>query len=283
MSYTTERYSIERLSCQSLAVVQCGIQICDPSHTYGLTIPSCFSISFVLEGKGVYYLEGTEYEISAGQGFVVIPGHTYKLTADKKEPWKYIYASFNGPDDASLVHNAGLDETNPIFDFHLDELIIKDLYAMHEASKRNEALGYDVTGYFMLIISRIIKQNIKKEKEYVYPEYYMKKAVLFIENNYNKNISVQDIAEFINIDRTYLFKLFKRNYGKSPSQWLRDYRLKKSVEMMENKELSIKEVAELCGFYDISHFYKKFTEKYNMTPQKYRNGICEKMQQEKEE
>lgn len=74
MSYTTDRYSIERLSGQSLAVVQCGIQICDPSHCSGMNIPSCYSISFVIEGKGVYYVEGKEYEVSAGQGFLIIPG-----------------------------------------------------------------------------------------------------------------------------------------------------------------------------------------------------------------
>lgn len=277
MSYTTDRYTVERLSGQSLAVVQCGIQICDPSHCCGMNIPSCYSITFVLEGKGVYYVEGKEYEVGAGQGFIIIPGVINKFTADEKEPWKYIFAAFNGPDDDTLVHNAGLDETNVVFDFPLDDAMIRDLYAMHEACKSYDALGYDVTGYFLLVMSRIIKQNTRSRATNVYPEYYLKKAVLYIENNYNKNMSISDITNFINIDRTYLFKLFKKHFNKSPSAWLLDYRLKKSVEIMENKELSINEIADLTGFYDVSHFYKAFSDKYGMSPKKFRKQMYENM------
>lgn len=283
MSYTTDRYSIERLSGQSLAVVQCGIQICDPSHCSGMNIPSCYSISFVIEGKGVYYVEGKEYEVSAGQGFLIIPGLINKYTADEKEPWKYIFASFNGPDDDTLVHNAGLDETNVVFNFPFDDAMINDLYAMHKACKSYDALGYDVTGYFLLVMSRLIKQNTREKETHAYPEYYLKKAVLYMENNYNRDISVRDVANFVNIDRTYLFKIFKKYLNKSASAWLLDYRLKKSIEIMENKELSINEIADLTGFYDVSHFYKAFSEKYGVTPKKFRQQMYEKKSEDKEE
>lgn len=134
--------------------------------------------------------------------------------------------------------------------------MINDLYAMHKACKSYDALGYDVTGYFLLVMSRLIKQNTREKETHAYPEYYLKKAVLYMENNYNRDISVRDVANFVNIDRTYLFKIFKKYLNKSASAWLLDYRLKKSIEIMENKELSINEIADLTGFYDVSHFYK---------------------------
>lgn len=273
MSYITYRYNIDKLSSQSLAVIQCGLQICNPGHSSELSIPSCYSISFVIEGKGVYYAEGKEYTVKAGQGFLIMPNIVNKYEADKKEPWRYIFASFAGPDGDALVHNAGFDETKLIFDYPMDEQMIHDLYAMHEASKNNDALGYDVAGYFLLVMSRLIKQTTHNNENGARPEYYLKKAILYIENNYNKNISVKDITRFVNIDRTYLYKLFKKHFNQSPTAWLIDYRLKKSIEMMENDELLISEIAHLAGFYDVSHYYRIFDEKYNLSPKKFREQI----------
>lgn len=270
MSYKLDSYKLDKLPGQSLAVTQCGLQACDPGHSCGPLLYSTYSAHFIVEGKGRYQVDGREYELCAGQGFMITPGVINTYTADEKEPWKYIYASFDGVDDDTLSHNAGLDESNVIFDFDLDECMLHDLYAMYEASKSYDALGYDVTAYFLLVMSRLIRANTKDRTNDIYPEHYVKKAIFYIENNYNSSISLKDITGFVGIERTYLYKLFKRYLGKSPTEWLNDYRLEKAAEMMENKTVSTNEIAFLTGFYDISHFYKAFSSKYKMSPKKFR-------------
>ncbi len=270
MSYTIDMYSLNRLPGQSLAVTQCGLQICDAGHSCGPYIYDSYSIHFIIEGKGKYLVDGREYELGAGQGFLIIPGMTNTYIADDEQPWKYIYAIFAGADDDVLVHNAGLGESNVVFDYTLDDEMSHDLWAMHKASKSYDALGYDATAYFLLIMSRLVRANVNQSNHSIYPEHYIKKAVYYIENNYNKSITINDITSFVGIDRTYLYKLFRKFLGAPPSIWITEYRLKRAVEMMENQALSINEIAYLTGFYDVSHFYRAFLKKYNTTPKKYR-------------
>ena len=271
MSYETDRYNLTKLSGQSLAVTECGIQICHPGHAAPKLLYKTYSAHFILEGKGVFIKDGVSYELHAGEGFLITPNTSCVYIADEAEPWKYVYASFRGADDDTLVHNAGLDENNIIFSFPLDEDMIRDIYAMHRAGKKNEARGYDVTGYFLLVMSRLVKAAASTVQENR-GEYYVKRAKKLMEDHYGDVIGVADIADRLRLDRTYLYRLFKRYEGISPSDYLRDVRLSAAAKMMENEELSISEAAISAGFCDISHFYKNFTAKYGISPKQWRDS-----------
>ena len=271
MSYETDRYNLTKLSGQSLAVIECGIQICHPGHAAPKLLYKTYSAHFILEGKGVFIKDGVSYELHAGEGFLITPNTSCVYIADEAEPWKYIYASFRGADDDTLVHNAGLDENNIIFSFPLDGDMIRDIYAMHRAGKKNEARGYDVTGYFLLVMSRLVKAAASTVQENR-GEYYVKRAKKIMEDHFGDVIGVADIADRLRLDRTYLYRLFKRYEGISPSDYLRDVRLSAAAKMLENEELPISVAAISAGFCDISHFYKNFTAKYGISPKQWRDG-----------
>lgn len=269
MSYDTDRYNLTKLSGQSLAVTECGIQICHPGHAAPKLLYKDYSAHFILEGKGVFIKGDKTYELGAGQGFLITPNTSCIYIADEAEPWKYIYVSFRGTDDDVLVHNAGLDENNVIFDFPLDEDMIRDLYAMHRMGKKNEARGYDVTGYFLLVMSRLVK-NAVASADGGRAEHYVKCAKRFIEDKYYDRISTADIAAHASVERSYLYRLFLKYEGMPPSEYLMRVRLNAAARMLENKRISIKEAADSAGFCSLSHFYQKFTEKYGISPKQYR-------------
>ena len=81
---------------------------------------------------------------------------------------------------------------------------------------------------------------------------------------------VADVACNVGLDRTYLYRLFVKKEGVSPSEYLSNYRMEKAEEMLKDKSLSISEVSLLVGFKDTAYFYKVFTNKYKMTPKKYK-------------
>ena len=271
MSYDTDRYNLPKLSGQSLAVVQCGIQICHPGHTPPRLVYRNYSITFILEGKGRLIRDNIAHELHAGQGFIIMPNSSCMYTADEKEPWKYVFAIFSGVDDAALVRNARLDEDNVIFDFPLDEDMLRDLYAMHRAGKKNEARGYDVTGYFLLVMSRLVRLA-DRDTEPKRAEALVKRAKKFVEDNYSLPIGVADIADHLRIDRTYLYRLFMSCEGISPSDHLRDVRLQAAARMLESDSIPVSKVAENSGFFNISYFYKRFYERFGMSPGRYRDG-----------
>ncbi len=273
MSYSGTRHDIELIPSRSLSVTQCGLTICDKGHKTPSRIYGHYSVHFILEGKGCYRAAGKSYELSAGQGFMIFPDIPNSYEADEKEPWKYIYANFSGIDDDAIVHYSGINENNVTFSFDLSEDMLNDIYAMYKASSKNGAKGYDVTGYFLLVMSRLIKSCLEKPKNDYLLHHYVSKAVSFIEDNYPNSITVSDIASFIGIERTYLHRIFQKATGTTPLKYLSAYRLSKAELLMRHDNMSLSDIAHATGFYDVAHFSKAFISKNHISPNQYRRNL----------
>ena len=144
---------------------------------------------------------------------------------------------------------------------------------MHQAGKKNEAKGYDVTGYFLLVMSKLVKEAKNSENSHHHSDYYIKRAKQFIEDHYAEPISVTDIADHLHIERSYLYRLFMRCEHISPSTYLLSVRTNAAARMLENEALSIGEIAANTGFCNTSHFYKKFTLAFGLSPKRYREKV----------
>src|SRR5699024_9114483 len=74
-------------------------------------------------------------------------------------------------------------------------------------------------------------------------EFYLKESISFLEQNFSKNISVEDIATVCGIHPNQLGKIFKEHFGKTPQDFLISYRMTKAARLLSLTNLSIKEIA----------------------------------------
>ena len=270
MDYVLEYNDLKNLPDRGLTITQCGYQRCKSGHSCMSVLSSDYSVTFVIGGKGVYSVGGAEHEICAGQGFVIRPSEKVGYRADVDDPWNYIYVIIKGFDAQILLKNAGICGERVTFDFELDAEMRDLLFRMQEAGKSYGAKGYDVLGYFYLIMSRLVVAEGERRRYSDDPEEYIRKAVEYISEHYQYHITLENIAGFVNIDRTYLHRLFVKHFGASPMRYLTSFRLKKAVELMERPNVTLSEAAMLSGFYDFSHFSRVFCAEYGMPPGKYR-------------
>ncbi len=94
----------------------------------------------------------------------------------------------------------------------------------------------------------------------------------FIQANYNKNISLNDLCQLVNINRTTLNQKFRQQYQCSCMEYLLCYRLKIAQELLSNTNMKIHEIAENCGFKYDSYFVRQFTKKLGISPTAYRKN-----------
>lgn len=98
----------------------------------------------------------------------------------------------------------------------------------------------------------------------------VKQMVQFIELNYHKKISLNDIALNSNISKSEALRCFKSNLKISPIKYLIQFRLNKAKNMLENKHISISQVSSHCGFESTSYFDRMFKRYYGVSPKEYK-------------
>lgn len=101
---------------------------------------------------------------------------------------------------------------------------------------------------------------------------YTEKAVIYIKDNFHKPITLDDISNHIKINRCYFCNLFKKETGKTYSQFLNDTRIEKSKELLINTSLSVLEVSLSVGFNNQNYFNMIFKKLTNKTPLEYRSN-----------
>jgi YesN/AraC family two-component response regulator len=93
---------------------------------------------------------------------------------------------------------------------------------------------------------------------------------LFIETNYTKDISLQDIAAAMGYSDAYFCKLFKQCFDKNFITYLNDFRTQKAIELLGDVTVSIKDVSYKTGYRDANYFARIFKRNTGLTPSEYR-------------
>lgn len=99
---------------------------------------------------------------------------------------------------------------------------------------------------------------------------YIEKAVAFIHNNYDKCITVDDIAAECGLCKAYLQRIFKNNRNTTVKEYLIKYRIEQGCKLLLNTSYSVSVISEMVGFFSIKYFYLKFKEIVGVTPAAYR-------------
>ncbi|HHW48843.1 MAG TPA: response regulator transcription factor [Clostridiaceae bacterium] len=115
--------------------------------------------------------------------------------------------------------------------------------------------------------------------ESITPEYHnsrnrsIKAAVDFISENYSKDISLSDIADYVHLDPSYFSKIFSEEMKQPFSTYLASYRITMAKKLLESTTLKIYEIAQKVGYNDPRHFTKTFKKLIGLTPEQYRNSV----------
>jgi len=270
MSYTTDRYNFEGARPANITLTQCGVTENHPLHHSGKRIYHEYSLHFILEGRGVFCCDGKSWTLGPGEGFLILPGVPNEYTGDAKEPWKYIYICFTGDGAMQLLADAGLDRDRYTFAFPLEAE--RDIRAMHAAGKVRPSRGYGALGYLLAVMSHLVARENSGAPSLWSPRQYVEKAKRFIADNYAYDVTVENVAACVGIDRTYLYRLFLRHEGCTPSRYIWNIRLAMAARKLRESGMTIAEAATSSGFGDVSHFYRAFEARYHCSPRQYREA-----------
>lgn len=148
------------------------------------------------------------------------------------------------------------------------------------ASRLFAAARYKKTGWELLVLSGLydfygtaLQKEYRSEtpgkKESPTRISQIKAAIEYISSNYQEQILLGDLARISGFSAKYFCKYFRIVTGKTPIDYVNYYRIDVACYLLEQKKFSITEVANQCGFNDISYFIRCFKKYKNCTPYQY--------------
>lgn len=255
-----------------LFLCYCGSENCTPGYSYGPAVRSQYLLHYIIDGEGSYTVNNKTYKLGKNQGFLICPDTITYYEADKENPWSYMWIGFNGVKAETYLNYANLNEENLIFEYTKDDSLkdyISEMLKLKEMDYSNEL---KLEGLLYLFMSKLVesRKDISNKMSYKSTELYLEKSIEFIENNYPNNIKINDIANYIGINRSYLTHIFKKNIDMSPQDFLLNYKIDKACTLLQNTDLSIKVVAKSIGYSDPLTFSKIFKKLKGESPKSFR-------------
>ena len=115
--------------------------------------------------------------------------------------------------------------------------------------------------------AEVCRQSYSKRK---YKENVCDNALEYMKNNIQKQITLQELADIVMLDKNYFVRLFKSTYGKTPINVLIDLRMERASDLIVNTNIPITDIAESCGYSSVSYFITEYKKHFGITPLKQR-------------
>lgn len=223
-----------------------------------------------LKGKGFLYLGNTSYIVEKGWGIFLPPDTPHEYWSEDSL-WEVNFLGFSGKLADFLLKEGKISEPG-IYHPENPKEIIKlenEIYRCHQKnnSTKDEEISRILYGIILQILSiesssignSGINENLK-----------LKNAISFMEENYPKDIALNDIASHAGLSKEYLCSIFKKTMKKTVVEYLTEIRLIHArIFLMQFPEKKIYEIAKMCGFEDSSYFCAVFKKSTGLSPKEY--------------
>ena len=98
-------------------------------------------------------------------------------------------------------------------------------------------------------------------------------AKIYIEENCQNKITLNDVAEYVELNMSYFSNLFKAEVGMNFTDYLLDIRVEKAKALLKDPKIKVYEIGNLVGYEDAVSFGRAFKKKLGMSPKEYRNTV----------
>lgn len=261
-----------------LGLYQYGWELCEPLHSYGPFARNHYLFHYVISGTGTLLSNNAEgetrtFQIRSGQGFMIFPKQINTYYADKDHPWEYVWVEFDGLRVKEALELAGLTMETPIYRSNARDLSLELKNEMLYIAQHSKESPFHLIGHLYLFLDYLTRSSSSRRilQGGKIRDFYVREAISFIEQNFQNEISVEEIAAFCNLNRSYFGKIFRDAVGKSPQEFLISYRMSKAAELLKLTKLSIGDISNAVGYPSQLHFSRAFKKTYGCAPRQWRD------------
>ena len=225
-----------------------------------------YQLIYVKEGKMKVKTQTQKYELSAGDIILYRPGVMQHYYSDGDNVTFY-YIHFTGTGVSDML-SFFKEDYYSIGDFYELESFCRSYYESNWIMENVNDMVYEgkLMMLFGIISDKIAARYFPNDKEFS----KIKKAVYHINTNYDKKLSVDELAKMCNKSKYHFIKMFKNAMGVTPQRYQTLLIMEYSKVMLIDTKMNISEIANSLGVYDSLYFSRMFKKNTGVTPSEYR-------------
>ncbi len=124
-----------------------------------------------------------------------------------------------------------------------------------------------------LLNTQVLRQKIEKQTD---TELSVDRIYKYINENFLKTITLNQLSQFVHLDKTYLSRLFKNKFGVSPIDYVIYLRLDHARNLLLSTNMTVADISACCAYKNISFFISCYKKKYGLTPAEHRKQMWRK-------
>lgn len=252
----------------TLNIYHCGNQdIREPLEK----LADYYVLYYVQEGAGSLTAGSLCSRLAPGCIFAAFPNRGMTVKSDYGTPLNVTWVAFSGYMVEHYLRRGGLTPGSLVVsddEQHTAETLFeKILNDSRTLPNRYCKISASLYSIFAFLLDHCYNSNAPSNYSL---EYYLLKALDFIDIYYNSSISVEQIAEHVGVTRKYLYNIFKKLTDVSPKEYLTYYRVERAAQMLRDGSLTVDSIAAGVGYANQFCFAKEFKKEVGKTPTEYR-------------
>ena len=266
MRMTEEIHYVTPYSCPEPFFINiAGISYCDGSYYINRPNSAVFCMEYILSGTGTVKYRGSTFHPREGDVYMLEYGCQHEYYSDASDPWTKIWFNAAGSLIKDLVRAYRLTDKGYFRDMDL-RADFERILALCKSGETPEHINRKCA----LVFHEMLQKLYHREKDFssYSPEAETMKA--FLDTHLSEDVSIEALAALIYKSRSQTIRIFKKEFGRTPYDYLLDNRIKQAQTLLRNTNLPIKSIAFQTGFSDEHYFSDLFKKKTGRTPSSYR-------------
>lgn len=271
--------SLEYFSNQSveLSLTYCDYEKCSEDHHFRAYAKNYYVLYVINCGDVMCRVDDTEYYLEDKDAILVYPGEKCYFESSMKAPWAYVWFGFTGVKAEACTLYSGFSLNHRVCKLDYSQKMEALFGEMFSVRGMTFANGLRRNGLLQIIFSELIRQyeslgdhniEIRLRKDTV-PE-YVKTAISYITENYMHEIKINEMADHVGVNRSYLATSFKKATGCSPKEYLLNLRMENAQLLLNKTEMPVNAIANAVGYSDQLAFSRIFKKYCGASPTEYR-------------
>lgn len=250
----------------NLNLFYCGKREKSYSHVYGPYKHDHYLLAFVAEGSAAFCADGQIRQIGPGTVYVMHPQCGMSYRTDPQLPWTIYWVIADGDQLGVFLEQLGLSREAPFIVVSEPEKVHGIFRKLFEKTSRDDLANKMECISLLYGLFSVLAASRSAE----YSNVHITKAMDYISRHYAEDISVQELADRLHLNYQYFSRLFKKETGISPIQFISALRAKKAEQLLKYTSLSVTEIAYAVGFRDVLYFSRAFKRYTGFSPSAYK-------------